>query len=222
MLSYNVHGLRDDRAALVAVVRALAPDVAILQEAPRRLGWRVRRAHLAHDFGLVVAAGGLPALGNLLLTSPRVRVRDTWCLRYPLTPGRHLRGMVFAQCALGPVSFLVAGSHLSTDPAERGAQAGVLRQQLSRPDLPVVLGADVNEQAPGAAWRTVAEGLVDVAAATGHADLSTFSCAHPRQRLDALFVDPRVRITRYEVVDTPGARRASDHFPVVADLVLPT
>jgi endonuclease/exonuclease/phosphatase family metal-dependent hydrolase len=221
VLSYNVHGLRLDRAALTAVVRGLAPDVVILQEAPRRLRWRARCATLANDFGLVVAAGGLPAVGNLVLTSLRVRVHQTWCLRYPLTPGRHLRGAVFARCSIGSTRFAVAGSHLSTDPAERPAQATLLKKALSEVDVPVVVGADVNESSGGVAWRGLAEGLVDAADAKDRADQHTFSCANPRDRIDALFVDPRVEVLGYEVVDSPEARRASDHFPIFADLALP-
>jgi endonuclease/exonuclease/phosphatase family metal-dependent hydrolase len=218
VLSYNVHTLRDDRAALTAVVRGLAPDVAILQEAPRRLRWRTRSASLAHDFGLVVAAGGLPALGNLLLTSLRVRVHDTWCLRLPLTPGRHLRGAAFARCSIGRTRFVVAGSHLSTDVAARPSEATRLKKALSEVDDPVVFGGDVNETPAGAAWRTLADGLTD---AGSQSDVPTYHCANPRERIDALFVDPRIEVLRYEVVDTPEARRASDHFPIVADLALP-
>ena len=72
VLSYNVHGLRDDRSALVGLIRDLAPDVVIVQEAPRRFRWRHKCAALADDVGMVVAAGGLPALGNLLLDTPEV------------------------------------------------------------------------------------------------------------------------------------------------------
>jgi endonuclease/exonuclease/phosphatase family metal-dependent hydrolase len=218
VLSYNVHTLRDDRAALVAVVRALEPDVVILQEAPRRLRWRTRSANLAHDFGLVVAAGGQPALGNLVLTSLRVRVHDTWCLRFPLTPGRHLRGAAFARCSVGSARFVVAGSHLSTDAVERPGQATVLKKALSDVDAPVIFGGDLNEIAEGVAWRTLAEGLTDAGAGT---EQPTYCCDNPRKRIDALFVDPRIEVLRYQVVDTAEARRASDHFPIVADLALP-
>jgi endonuclease/exonuclease/phosphatase family metal-dependent hydrolase len=48
----------------------------------------------------------------------------------------------------------------------------------------------------------------------------TFSCADPRRRIDAILVDPRIGLVSYQVVDTLLARRASDHFPVVADLRL--
>ncbi len=221
VVSYNVHSLRDDRHALVEVVRDLAPDVVILQEAPRRLRWRSRCADLAHDFGLVVAAGGQPALGNLLATNLRVRVHDTYCLRYPLTPGRHLRGAAFAHCSIGGTPFLLAGSHLSTDPAERPAQAALLKKELAGADAPVVFGGDLNEEAAGAAWRTVAEGLVDVAAAAGGAELPTFSRTDPRRRIDALFVTENIEVLRCDVPRTGAVRLASDHFPVVADVVLP-
>lgn len=222
VLSYNVHGQRDDRAALADVVRTAEPDVVIVQEAPRRFRWRYRCAALADSFGLVVAAGGLPALGNLLLTSVRVRAHDTWCLRYPLTPGRHLRGAAFATCSVGAARFVVAGSHLSTDPAERPAQAALLKQAMTACEPPVILGADLNETSGGAAWSTVADGLTDAAAATGQADRGTFPCARPRQRIDAVFVDPRITVLDYAVLDTARSRRASDHFPLLADLRLPT
>src|SRR5436190_12200944 len=160
-VTYNVHGLRDDRAALIEVVGELAPDVLILQEAPRRLRWRMRNAHLAHDLGLVYVAGGAPSLGNVILTSLRVRPRETWELRYPLTPGRHLRGAVFARCQLDAAPFVVAGSHLSTDPAERPAQAQRLAAALAGLGAPVVLGVDLNEPPDGPAWAALTGGLTD-------------------------------------------------------------
>lgn len=221
VVSYNVHALRDDLAALAAVVRGLAPDVVVLQEAPRRFRWRYRTARLAHDFGLVYAAGGLPSLGNVILTNLRVRVHDTWCLRFPLTPGRHMRGAAFARCSVNGAPFVVVGSHLSTDAAERPSQAALLKQAMSDVDLPVVLGADLNDSSGGAAWRTLAEGMRDVAAEAGAADRCTFPCPTPRDRIDVLFVDPRIAVGRYDVVDGPQVRRASDHFPIVADLTLP-
>jgi endonuclease/exonuclease/phosphatase family metal-dependent hydrolase len=222
VVSYNVHSQRDDTAALAEVVRAAAPDVVIVQEGPRRFRWRHKCASLADSFGLVVAAGGLPALGNLLLTSLRVRVLATRCQRYPLTPGRHLRGAAYAECRVGGSRFLLAGSHLSTDPAERPAQAAAFKRELAAATLPVVAGADLNEEPDGPAWRTVAEGLTDTAVAADRADRHTFSCAHPHRRIDALFVDPRITVVDYDVVDTPRTRRASDHFPVLVDLLLPT
>ncbi|MEH0819419.1 MULTISPECIES: endonuclease/exonuclease/phosphatase family protein [Micromonospora] len=222
VLSYNIHSQRDDTAALAEVVRTAAPDVVIVQEGPRRFRWRQKTAALAESFGTVVAAGGLPSLGNVLLTSLRVRVVGTRCQRYPLTPGRHMRGAAYAHCRVGGVDVLLAGSHLSTDPAERPAQAAAFKRELAASTLPVVAGADINEGPDGPAWQTLAEGLTDTALAADRADRLTFSCADPRRRIDALFVDPRITVVDYDVVDTPAARRASDHFPVLVDLLLPT
>jgi endonuclease/exonuclease/phosphatase family metal-dependent hydrolase len=223
LLSYNVHGLRDDVGALADVVRAAEPDVVVLQEAPRRLRWRSRCAALARRFGLVVAGGGGPALGNLVLTSLRVRVPEHWCVRFPLTPGRHLRGAVFVRCEVGGARFVVAGSHLATDAGERPGQAAALREALAGAGgAPVLLGLDVNETADGSAWRTLTgAGLVDVAVATGQADVATFPVSSPRRRIDAVLVDPRCEIVSYRVFDPPPARRASDHLPVLVDVALP-
>ncbi|MEU8818092.1 endonuclease/exonuclease/phosphatase family protein [Actinoplanes sp. NPDC048796] len=217
VISYNVHGLKDDRGALVDLVRELAPDVLVVQEAPRRFRWRHRCAALADDLGMVVAAGGLPALGNLLLVNLRVRVLDTWVMRYPLTPGRHLRGAVFARGSVRGGTFTVAGSHLATDPAERPAQAALWKEALGAVDGPLIAAADLNEGPGGGAWRTVEDGLV-----TSADNRPTFPATVPARRIDGLFVSPDIAIDKYEIVENDRARRASDHLPVVADLVLPS
>ncbi len=217
VVSYNVHGRQDDRAALAAEVRRLEPDVVVVQEAPRRFRWRHGCADLASSFGMVVAAGGLPSLGNLIVVSLRVKVLDTWCLRYPLTPGRHLRGAAFARCSVGGVEFVASGSHLATDPVERPAQAAHWKAALAAVDVPLVAAADINEGPGGASWCTVADGLVDTAGERGR---PTFPAVGPRHRLDAIFVSPDVTVRDFETVETDLTRRASDHLPVVADLTL--
>jgi len=218
VLCYNIHSLRDDTKALAALVRELAPDVAILQEAPRRFRWRQKCADLARSFDLVVAGGGLPALGNLVLTNLRVRGGESWCVQYPLTPGRHMRGAVFARCTVGRTTFVVAGSHLSIDTNERPGQATLLKKYLGEVTEPLIFGGDLNENSGGAAWRTLADGLVDAAVSCGAHERATFPCAEPRDRIDAVFVDPRWSVVGYDVVDTLTARAASDHFPLVVDL----
>ncbi|HEY0699175.1 MAG TPA: endonuclease, partial [Micromonospora sp.] len=111
--------------------------------------------------------------------------------------------------------------HLSTDPAERPGQAALLKLALTEVSRPVSVGADLNENSGGAGWRTVADGLTDTAVAADRADRCTYSGANPRQRIDAIFVDPRITVLDYDVVDTELTRRASDHFPVLVDLLLP-
>jgi endonuclease/exonuclease/phosphatase family metal-dependent hydrolase len=217
VVSYNVHGLKDDRAALIGVISKLGPDVLVVQEAPRRFRWRHRCAALADDLGMVVAVGGLPALGNLVLVSLRVAVHETWCLRYPLTPGRHLRGAAFARGSVRGGRFTVSGSHLATDATERPAQAALWKEELSRVEGPLIAAADLNEGPGGGAWRTVEDGLLSD---TG--SLPTFPASLPNRRIDGIFVSPDIAIEKYEVVDSDQARRASDHLPVLVDLKIPS
>jgi endonuclease/exonuclease/phosphatase family metal-dependent hydrolase len=222
VLSYNIHTSKDDLSALARVVRAVAPDIMIIQEAPRRFRWRQKCADLARSFDLVVAGGGLPSLGNLILTSLRVRVSAAWSVQYPLTPGRHMRGAQFVRCTVGRIGLVVAGSHLSTDATERAAQATLLKKYLTEADEPVVFGGDLNENSGGAAWRTLADGLVDAAVATGAEVRPTFPAGAPRDRIDVVLVDPRWTVTGYELISTPDALAASDHLPLVVDLTFAT
>jgi len=217
VVSYNVHGLKDDRAALIGVISRLGPDVLVVQEAPRRFRWRHKCAALADDLGMVVAAGGLPALGNLLLVSLRVAVHETWCMRYPLTPGRHLRGAAFARGSVRGGRFTVSGSHLATDSSERPAQAALWKQELSKVEGPLIAAADLNEGPGGGAWRTIEDGLLSDGAAS-----PTFPARLPNRRIDGIFVSPDITIEKYEVVDSDQARWASDHLPVLVDLKIPS
>ncbi len=70
-------------------------------------------------------------------------------MRFPLTPGRHLRGAAYADCRVGDARFTLAGSHLSTDPAERPAQAAEFKRGAGRGDQPGGGRGDLNEGPDG-------------------------------------------------------------------------
>ena len=85
----------------------------------------------------------------------------------------------------------------------------------------MIVGGDLNEDSgrgglAHARRRAGRRGACRPTARTG----SRSPCANPRERIDALFVDPRITVTDYDVIDTPETRRASDHFPIMADLEL--
>ncbi|NUT37034.1 MAG: endonuclease [Hamadaea sp.] len=220
VVAYNIHSSRDDPTALAAVVRGLEPDVLIVQEGPRRLRWRSKGAALAHSFGMVVAAGGMPALGNVIMTTLRVRVREAWETRFPLKPGRHMRGVAFARCEVGGVSFTAVGAHLSTDDEERPSQAEGLRQALGALDGPVILGADLNDVPGSRSWELVHQELADVGERSGCGEVFTFPCRAANRRIDTIAVSSHVEVESYQVETGPLTVRASDHFPLVAELVL--
>jgi endonuclease/exonuclease/phosphatase family metal-dependent hydrolase len=153
------------------------------------------------------------------MTNLRVRVTDSWSWRYPLTPGRHMRGAAFARCTVPGLagSFVVAGSHLSTDDGERLGQASLLQPRLRAISEPVIFAADLNESDSGASWQLLVEGLVDA----GLNGPNTYPATAPDRRIDAVFVTPSVKVTDCRVVDGELAARASDHLPLLADLELP-
>ncbi|GAA0902166.1 endonuclease/exonuclease/phosphatase family protein [Virgisporangium aurantiacum] len=221
VMSYNIHSSRDDLRALGAVVRAEEPDLLLVQEAPRRFRWRGKNASLARRWGMLQAGVGLWALGNSAFTTLRVGVRETWDVQFPLTPGRHMRGAVFVRCTVGRSRFIAVGTHLSLDATERVSQAQLLKEHLAGLDEPYVVAGDLNEEPGGGGWRTLADGLVDAADAKECGDIFTYSCASPRRRIDGVFVDPRIDVLDYRLIDSDLAKAASDHFPLVVDLALP-
>jgi endonuclease/exonuclease/phosphatase family metal-dependent hydrolase len=206
VLSWNVRSLRDDAVGVARVLRAAAPDVVLVQEAPRLWRWRSACARLARQAGLVVVTGGRPAAGNLVLCSLRVRVESSYDVLLPKRPGLHRRGAATAVLDVGGHRLSVLGTHLDLDPAARADTARRLR--TSSYD---VIGADVNEEPGGPAWSALSAGLVDVAEGLG----PTFSVRNPRRRIDGLFVAPALRPVRVEVLDCGPV---SDHRPILAEL----
>ena len=99
LLTYNVRSLRDDAEAVAAVIRACEPDVVCVQEAPRMLRWRSKRAALARKSGLVVATANRPG-GLMLMTSLAVKVISTRFTLLPKSPDLHQRAVAQADVEL--------------------------------------------------------------------------------------------------------------------------
>lgn len=213
VVSWNVRSLRDDSSGVAAFLRELAPDVALVQEAPRLLGSRSANRRLARRSGLRIAAGGASAAGNLLLVAPRIRVVEAHAVRLPRRRGLHRRGVVLGVVSLEGARLAVTGTHLDLEPEARLASAQRVRGALPETH-PLVIGADVNEEPGGPAWTALAEGLVDAGAGCG----PTFPLREPRRRIDALLVDPRLELL---VVRRPDPGPVTDHLPLVADLAWP-
>jgi len=142
--------------------------------------------------------------------SARVTVVEASAVRLAKRPGLHRRGAVLAVLEVGGRRLAVLGTHLDLDAAARPETAGRLRARLPG-GLPVVVGADVNEEPGGPAWAALSAGLVDAAADCG----PTFPARAPNRRIDGLFVDPALAVL---AVGRPDPGPVSDHLPLVADL----
>ncbi|MEU6315206.1 endonuclease/exonuclease/phosphatase family protein [Streptomyces sp. NPDC047014] len=228
VLSYNIRSLRDDEEALVRVIRACAPDVVLVQEAPRFFRWRKHAARLARKCDLVVLGGGATATGPLLLCSLRISAERTEDILLPPTPGLHRRGLATAVVRIGGVRAGLVSTHLSLDRTERAAQAGLVLERLAALDVPYgIAGGDVNEGPEGPAFARLAGALQDCAAVAPWGGGPTFPVAEPARRIDAVFATPGVEVLGCGVPSgLPGVRRsdllaATDHLPVLAALRLP-
>jgi endonuclease/exonuclease/phosphatase family metal-dependent hydrolase len=195
---------------VAATLAAIVPDIALIQEAPRLLLWRWSCWLLARRSGLKRVVGGAPAAGNLLLVSSRVTVVEASAVRLAKRPRLHRRGAVLAVLEVGGRRLGVLGTHLDLDAGARLETAGRLRARAPG-GVPLVVGADVNEQPGGPAWTALSAGLVDAAADCG----PTFPARAPSRRIDGLFVDPALAVL---AVGRPDPGPVSDHLPLVADL----
>jgi endonuclease/exonuclease/phosphatase family metal-dependent hydrolase len=227
VLSYNVRSMRDDTAALARVIRACAPDLVLVQEAPRFFRWRKAAARLARTTGLVHVTGGATAAGPMVLSSLRAEVLRTRDVLLPHRPPLHQRGLATAVLRFGGVRLGVVSAHLSLDRAERFDQAGLLLEQVAALGEPhVVLGGDFNEAPERPAFSLLADHLQDAfASAPWGGEVTTVHA--PYQRIDAIFTTPSVHVLGCGVPHTvpgvthPDLHTATDHLPVLAALRLP-
>lgn len=228
VLSYNVRSMRDDRAALARVITACAPDLVLIQEAPRFFRWRKRAAWLAAHSGLLVLGGGAPATGPLLLCAPRVAVERTEDVLLPPTPGLHRRGFATAVVRIARTRLAVLSCHLSLQAAERHAQAGMVLDRLAALDVPhAVVAGDLNEPPTGRGFRLLAQELRDCREVRPWGGEHTFPAERPERRIDAVFTGRGVEVLGCGVprglpgVTEADLRAATDHLPVLAALRVP-
>ncbi|MFF2505330.1 endonuclease/exonuclease/phosphatase family protein [Streptomyces sp. NPDC058067] len=228
VLSYNIRSMRDDTGALARVIAACAPDLVLVQEAPRFFRWRKKLARLAAASDLVILSGGGTAAGPALLCSLRATVERTEDVLLPLTPGLHRRGFSTAVVRFGRARVGVLSCHLSLQKDERYAQGGMLLDRLAALGAPhAIAGGDLNERPGGRTFERLATALQDAWATKPWGGEHTSTPADPRQRIDAILATPGIEVLGCGVpVDLPGVseddlRAATDHLPVLAALRIP-
>ncbi|MET9865223.1 endonuclease/exonuclease/phosphatase family protein [Streptomyces sp. NPDC006386] len=228
VLSYNIRSMRDDTDALARVIRACAPDLVLIQEAPRFFRWRKKLARLARTSDLVVVTGGATTTGPAILSSLRASVERTEDVLLPRTPGLHRRGFATAVVRIAGTRLGVLSCHLSLQKDERHDQAGMLLDRLAGLGVEhAIAGGDLNERPDGPAFRLLADSLTDCRAAAPWGGEHTWTPADPYQRIDAIFATKGIEVLGCGVpLGQPGVteadlRAATDHLPVLAALRVP-
>jgi len=225
--TYNVHRGRStlgvfDPARIAAVIAEIRPDVIALQEAQHYL----RPGKAMFDAAWIRRETGLRPLrvtareaeqgwrSNVVLIRPEARVlRPPEGLRIG---GMEPRGAILAELDLGEGAFRLIATHLSLGARRRVRQGEALLAAMAGRAMPTLVLGDFNEWRAGGSVLGVLEPVFGRAPAA-----ATFPSFHPVASLDRILGWPRGVVTGLTVHDTPLARRASDHLPLVASVALP-
>ena len=224
LCSYNVRkavGLdwrrRPDRC--LEALAAVGPDIAVLQEADRRLGPRraaIPPALISERTGLrplPVAASdvSLGWHGNAVLAREGIVLLSVERLELP---GIEPRGAVLARLDLGGRPLALAAVHLGLRRTCRRLQLALVLRHLEAMRAPPIIAGDFNE------WR---EGRSEVELPPRYEVVApgrSFHASRPVASLDRFALGPGLRATARGVERGRAARTASDHLPVWIDLAL--
>ncbi|MDP1589745.1 MAG: endonuclease/exonuclease/phosphatase family protein [Prosthecobacter sp.] len=242
IMTYNVHGCvgcdgRLDHARIAEVIAAEGADVVALQEldVSRERSGRVHQARIIADL-LAMQFHFHPAhrireeeeYGDALLARWPLRLRRA--AELPTVKERlafEPRGALWASITVNGREIQVINTHLGLSNNERKAQiaalmgAGWLQHADCTP--PRVLCGDFNALPCSAVYKRACRGMSDTQRMLpGQRPKATFPSRWPLVRLDYIFVSAGFTCDQVRVVNTPLARVASDHLPLVADLHLPT
>lgn len=221
LASYNIRkavGLdwRRRPERILQVLDEVGPDVAVLQEADKRLAPRPA----ALPFPLIAQHGRFTPLdpgpgpslgwhGNAILLGPGFTARVEARLDLP---GIEPRGALLARVEGPAGTFLLVATHLGLDRASRRRQVTAILAAAPK-GLPVVIAGDLNEPRPallvsnGRRFRVVTPG-------------PTFHAARPVIAFDHLLLGHGARAVARGVHASPLARVASDHLPIWAEIRL--
>lgn len=221
------------RATCVATIRAVQADVIALQEVrPDALRY-LRRAFP----GYAVAGRGRDRDGRgeyaavLVGGDWTLESHDTrWLSPTPNVPGSLgwdaglTRIATLARLRRGSTALGIANTHFdSRGRVARSRSAELLVDWLqAEPDRPWVITGDLNANPDSGPLRTLAAaGFSDPLPLDAGGTEHGFTGRTDRKRIDFVLAGPRITATSAGIVyDRPGGRLPSDHWPVVADLVV--
>lgn len=229
VLSYNVrHGagmdLVVDLERTAAVIRALDPDVVLLQEIDSSAG-RTDGVDQARELATLT---GLPhyafgrfmtydggAYGMAVLSASPLLAHANHVLPEGDEPRSALAARI-RPLAGGP-EIVFVGIHLYRTAAERFAQARTLVDLFDEEESPVLLVGDFNSEPGDPVMRLLGEHWTMPAKPTG--DRLTWRADAPEVEIDHVLYRPDTRfvVADYRVIDE---REASDHRPVLITLVI--
>jgi len=239
-MSYNVHRcIGADRAAwpgrIAAVISHYAPDVVALQE----LDVGHARSGHADQPDLLAEALGMHYCFHPAMEAANERYGDAIMSRLPLElvkaavlptlPHRPLlerRGALWVTVTVGGRRVQLLNTHLGLVRRERLAQVESLIGDAwlgdPRCTSPRIVCGDFNTWPGTLAYRHLRSVLRDAQEGIPFKRRrGTYPSRFPMLSIDHIFHSPDVRVTAVRVPRTRLTRWASDHLPVIADVLLP-
>lgn len=239
VMSYNVHSCigMDSKIAPERIARVISryqPDIVALQE----LDVGKHRTNSTHQAELIARILEMqyhfhPAMhiedeqyGDAILTHlPMKTIQAAALPSHPSGRKCEPRGVLWVSVEFNGVEIQVLNTHLGLFTAERHAQVNELISErwLNHPGCngPVILCGDLNALPRSYVLRTLGKRLDDVQTwHPQHRALNTFSGRLPALRIDHILVDNIHNVSRIEVPFTDIVRLASDHLPLIADLII--
>lgn len=221
--SYNIHAWRgtDGQHAperIMDVIDSLQADILALQEvvSPQRMGLPCSMADMAseHDYHVTFGPTMLredSQYGNALLS----RREPTGVHRHDISvPGREPRGAVEAFFSYGDLTLKVICTHLGLRQRERASQLDALLSiaTTENADATIVMGDFNNWFGLSREHRLLRRQFGPQPA------VRTFPSYFPLFGLDKILISPGSMRTSLAAVNTPVARKASDHLPILSTL----
>jgi endonuclease/exonuclease/phosphatase family metal-dependent hydrolase len=236
LLTYNVHSFVGtdsvyDPERIARVIEACRPNVVALQEVdfgrgpvaePSALEWLARRLQMRFHF-TYTRDGKRGHFGNAVLTPYELTLVAEGMLPRQRDEARAVQWL---KVVSPHFQLQLMNTHLSVKLRERRAQVEALlgaewlvrASSFSVAGPALVVCGDFNSSPLSGVYRRLSHDLQDVQS-SAERRLATWPARMPFWRIDHLFVSKGVAIRTARVVDDALARTASDHLPLLAELL---
>lgn len=139
--------------------------------------------------------------------------------------GLEPRGAVWSRIQIGDHTLNVINTHFGLVPKEQRKQASALsgKEWIGACAGPTILAGDFNATSITRPYAELTRHLRDAQKVLGlKPSVKTFPSAFPAIRIDHVFISPHIRVNSIHVPNSPLARIASDHLPLVMDFEILT
>lgn len=203
VMTYNIHAGHGELARIARVIRETDADVVALQEVD--VHWGSRSA-------LPIVEAANHPLAHLSTQSSEDSLAG---------PTPH-PGFLEVMVDLGEARVRIFNTHLDyrPDPSVRERQVAEMLEVMDRVQGPAVLLGDLNAPPRAPELGPLFTHLIDAWAVEGQTEAGfTYPASTPVRRIDYVLTSRDVQVEGTRVVPAP---EASDHLPVVADLIITT